>query len=223
MEGAFNKDVTKRSLQSELITQPRHIRVRYEVDQQFDEIATVAARTFGQDFVIKPNLAGSSVGVIMASGTDELVVVLEKALPVYRECLVEERIRGIEATVGILEDFRDTSHYILPPVEIIPPSTHDFFAADVKYNGATAEICPGRFSYDIKEKLQNAALTVHKKLGLSQYSRSDFMIRGDDVYFLEVNTLPGLTPISLFPKASEAIGLSFNLLIDHLVRTAKVR
>jgi D-alanine-D-alanine ligase len=138
------------------------------------------------------------------------------------EFMIEERIRGREATCALLEDFRDQALYVLPAIEIIPPDTHDFFAADVKYTGATTELVPGRFSFSEKADIAEAASIVHTALGLTQYSRSDFMIRDGEVFFLEVNTLPGLTPNSLFPKAAEAVGLSFNGLIDHLVKTARV-
>jgi D-alanine-D-alanine ligase len=138
------------------------------------------------------------------------------------ECMIEERIRGREATCGLLENFREHALYALPVIEIIPPATHDFFSADVKYTGETTELVPGRFSYDEKIAIADASTIVHTALGLTQYSRSDFMIRDGEVYFLEVNTLPGLTPQSLFPKAAEAVGLSFSALVDHLVKTARV-
>jgi len=159
---------------------------------------------------------------VMIDAIDDLTPAIKIMLDTYSECMVEERIIGTEATCGVLEQFRDEVYYVLPPVEIIPPASHSFFAADVKYTGDTTEICPGRFSFTVREKITEAARLAHITLGLSQYSRSDFMIQGDDVYFLEVNTLPGLTPESLFPKAAEAVGLSFTDLIRHLVLTAKV-
>ncbi len=92
----------------------------------------------------------------------------------------------------------------------------------VKYNGATEEICPGRFSYDEKVKLAEAATLAHTALHLDHYSRSDFIVKNGEVYFLEVNTLPGLTDESLLPKAAAAIGLQFTDLVKHLVETSRV-
>lgn len=219
---AFDKDTTKRTLQSKGITLPRHIKINHDAVNDINTIAHLAHQAFGQDYVLKPTTSGSSHGMIMAKGESELKNALVEMLDQGDDFMIEERIRGVEATVAILEDFRDETLYVLPPIEIIPPDSHDYFAADVKYTGATQEICPGRFSFSEKRKLAEAALLVHTTLGLTQYSRSDFMIRKGEVYFLEVNTLPGLTSQSLYPKAAEAVGLPFTDLIGHLIKTARV-
>lgn len=219
---AFNKDSTKRALQSTSLKLPKHVRVTQGDTNYISEIVTAIGRSIGSQFVIKPIASGSSHGVIMVDSILDLPNQLTETLARYEECMVEERIMGIEATCGVLEDFRNERYYVFPPIEIVPPPTHVFFSEDVKYNGATEEICPGRFSFTVREKITEAARLAHITLGLSQYSRSDFMVRGEDVYFLEVNTLPGLTAESLFPKAAEAVGLSFPELVRHLVQTAKV-
>ncbi|MDI9761220.1 hypothetical protein, partial [Acinetobacter baumannii] len=82
----------------------------------------------------------------MTEGIEMLESKLNSVLANHDECLVEERIHGVEATCAVIEDFRDSSIYVLPPVEIIPPADHDFFDAEVKYAGAAREICPGRFT-----------------------------------------------------------------------------
>ena len=122
--------------------------------------------------------------------------------------------------MGILENFRNTRYYVLPEVEIVPPADNKFFSAEVKYNGATNEIVPGRFSRTEKQALANAAALIHQALNLQQYSRSDFIVANDGIYFLEVNTLPGLTSESLFPKSVNAVGSNYNELVKHLVETA---
>ena len=101
----------------------------------------------------------------------------------------------------------------------MPPLTATFFSADVKYTGETEEICPGRFSLQEKQELQRVAKDVHMLLNLKQYSRSDFIVASDGIYFLEVNTLPGLTSQSLFPKSMIAVGSSYKELITHLLTT----
>jgi D-alanine-D-alanine ligase len=107
----------------------------------------------------------------------------------------------------------------LPAIEIVPPPSAQFFSADVKYSGETEEICPGRFSKDEKQELSALAQEVHQLLGLRQYSRSDFIVASDGIYFLEVNTLPGLTSQSLFPRSMEAVGSSYKELVNHLIIT----
>ncbi len=219
---AFNKDTTKRLLRSHAIHLPRHVKFSRESTASIADRVYAIARAFGPEYVIKPTASGSSFGVLMVKGAAELESKLRDTLEVYEDCMVEERIRGREATCGVLENFRDQPLYALPPIEIVPPEKSDFFAADVKYTGETEEICPGRFSFDERQAIIEGACLAHTVLGLSQYSRSDFMVSDGKVYFLEVNTLPGLTAQSLFPKAAEAIGLSFPDLVTHLVHTATV-
>ncbi len=219
---AFNKDATKRSLRDSGVRLPKHVKVKREDYEHFTEIAAAILNEIGSEVVLKPTNSGSSHGVMMVGDDASLVKALEDMSVVYEEFMVEERIRGTEATVALLEDFRNQTHYLLPAIEIVPPQSSDFFDAEVKYNGATLELCPGRFSQAEKELLAEAALTVHRDLGLSQYSRSDFIVRNGEVYFLEVNTLPGLTPESLFPRAAAAVGCTFTQLIEHLILTARV-
>lgn len=219
---AFNKDTTKRALRDHNIKTPKHLKVTRENSIDCRELAKILADSFGPEYVLKPTNSGSSHGVVMVPNAAELAQALSTMFSTHEEFMVEERIRGVEATVAVLEQYRDEDLYILPPIEIIPPSNRDFFAEDVKYTGETTELCPGRFSFAEKDALTDLASRVHTALGLSQYSRSDFMVRRGEVFFLEVNTLPGLTPQSLFPKAAESVGLSFAGLVDHLVRTAKV-
>jgi D-alanine-D-alanine ligase len=174
---------------------------------------------FGPEYVIKPVSGGSSIGTKIVSQSN-LLRELQASLAESGEVIVEQRIIGKEATVGILENFRNEQYYQLPPIEIVPPAKSIFFSADVKYTGETEEICPGRFSKNEKEELMNTATAVHQALGLRQYSRSDFIVSDDGVYFLEVNTLPGLTAQSLFPKSMEAVGSNYNDLVTHLLSTA---
>ena len=219
---AFNKDNTKRALLSHNIKTPKHVKINDKMIDDIDGLTYLIKNSFGPEYVLKPTSSGSSHGIMMVDSSGALADAIVQMAEAEGEFMIEERIRGREATCALLEDFRDQALYVLPAIEIIPPSTHDFFAADVKYTGATTELVPGRFSFSEKAAIAEAATLVHTVLGLTQYSRSDFMIRDGEVFFLEVNTLPGLTPNSLFPKAAEAIGLSFPGLVDHLVRTARV-
>ena len=219
---AFNKDNTKRALLPHNIKTPKHVKITKKMTDDIDGLTYLIKNSFGPEYVLKPVSSGSSHGIAMVDSSSALGNAIAQMIEESDEFMIEERIRGREATCALLENFRDQALYVLPAIEIIPPDTHDFFAADVKYNGATTELVPGRFSFSEKAAIAETASLVHTALGLTQYSRSDFMIRDGEVFFLEVNTLPGLTPQSLFPKAAEAVGLSFNGLIDHLVKTARV-
>lgn len=178
------------------------------------------ADSFGPSYVIKPVALGSSVGAVMVESPAHLPELLKAALETYDEVIVEQRIIGREATCGVIERYRGQQLYALPPVEIVPPHTSDFFDYEVKYNDATEEICPARFDTEVKQHIEQAAQHIHQTLGLSQYSRSDFIVADDALYFLEVNTLPGLTPASLVPRAIDAVGGTYDGLIEHLLTDA---
>lgn len=218
---AFNKELTKFTLREHNILMPKHQRFsRSDVDRIDEEVKNIFAE-IGNELFVKPLTSGSSLGARYVPNPDVLRDVLIELLGDYEHVMVEEFIRGREATVGVLENFRNERVYVLPAIEIVPPGGVPLFSNEDKYNGKTDEICPGRFSYHEKSKLSDAAALVHTVLNCDHYSRSDFIVRNGDVYFLEVNTLPGLTHQSLFPKAAAAVGLDFKQLIAHLVETSK--
>jgi D-alanine-D-alanine ligase len=218
---AMNKILTKDVLRSVGVKMPAHMRVS-AAGSDIRRVAATIESLFGPSYVVKPITGGSSIGTVIAHGVHELVRALQIALATREDVMVEELINGREATVGVVEGLRGQDHYVLPTIEIVPPPAHGFFDYEVKYNGQTEEICPGRFSESEKTQLSEAALGAHRLLGLSQYSRSDFIVdRKGDIYFLETNTLPGLTKESLIPKALSAVGHSYDDFIWHLVSTAK--
>lgn len=121
----------------------------------------------------------------------------------------------------MLEDFREQKHYAFPVIEIVPPARKKLFDYESKYDGSTQEICPGRFSPELAERMKKIAVTAHQSLGCRHYSRADFRIdEKGKIYLIEVNTLPGLADVCLFPKAASAVGLEFPPLLDHLITLA---
>ena len=220
---AINKVLTKDHIKQHTadIKMAPHMHVKKDRTKSIAQLAHSIQQLFGPQYVIKPTDGGSSIGTQIVSQSG-LQGAIEKAFQLNDSIIIEQRIVGKEATVGILENFRDKQYYQLPEIEIVPPAHADFFSADVKYTGETEEICPGRFSRGEKNQLLEHALQVHKILGLRQYSRSDFIVAADGVYFLEVNTLPGLTSQSLFPKSLTAVGSNYKELVLHLLLTARV-
>lgn len=216
---AMNKVLTKEILRDHKIKLPAHLRVT-KAGTDVRRVVGTIEELFGPEYIVKPVAGGSSVDTHHAASSSELAAILNDIFTRRDEVLVEEFIRGREATVGVVEGLRGETLYSLPVVEIVPPPSHSFFASDVKYDGRTEEICPGRFSRDEKEALTTAAQLAHQALGLSHYSRSDFIVSDNGIYFLETNTLPGLTQTSLFPQMLSAVGHSFDDFILHLMRTA---
>ena len=110
----------------------------------------------------------------------------------------------------------------LPLVEIIPTDKYDFFDYEAKYQpGASQEICPARLSPEMTKRAQECALTAHQALGCRGYSRTDMMIRDQEIYVLETNTIPGMTATSLFPQGAKAAGIDFPDLLDTLITLAR--
>lgn len=218
----ISKPLTKHALRNSGIRTPRHVVLTAEeaTPQRFYDLY----RSFPHPAFVKPADKGSSVGGTFAKSHRDLIDGVRKAHQFSEKALIEEFISGKEATVAVLDGFRGREYYALPPVEIVPPPKNVFFDYDAKYSGETEEICPGRFTEEEKRILEEAAIAVHRTLGLRHLSRSDFIVsprRG--IFFLEVNTLPGMTTESLFPKAAKAVGLGYPALLDHLIEQALVR
>lgn len=170
--------------------------------------------TVGLPMVIKPNSSGSSVGISIVRNAEEIENALEKAWQQDRYVLCEKYISGRELTVTILDQ------KALPVVEIKP---HDgWYDYTNKYtHGKTEYICPAELTKEQVIKLHEMALKIYNCLGCSVYSRIDFRFDGEDFYFLEVNTLPGMTSLSLTPMAAKAIGLSLPQLLLKIIEISK--
>ena len=142
----------------------------------------------------------------------ELLTSLPPLFAKGSEVLLEEDVQGQEITCAVL----DTEP--LPPILIEPAQEAAFFDYFSKYTPEAArEICPAPISRDLTQRIQDLAVQAHHCLGLSGYSRADFMVRENRPLLLEVNTLPGMTATSLFPQAAQAAGLSFDQLIAKLI------
>ena len=219
---AFNKARTKQAVKEFGIRTPRALLIdQDDVRDNIEGVAFDIFRSFPHPAVVKPAVGGSSVGTTIVSNYAQLAWALEQAFAISPQALVEEYIKGREATVGVVDDFRGEKTYALFPIEIIPPRENKFFDYDAKYSGKTIERVPGNFTSGEKEELATIAKAVHGGLGLSHYSRSDFILSRRGIYFLEVNTLPGLTPESLLPKAVQAVGSKLSEFLDHIIDLAQ--
>jgi D-alanine-D-alanine ligase len=163
--------------------------------------------------VVKPNQGGSSIGVTILNESDKLETAINHAFKEDGLVLIEEFIKGREMTCGILGNSNQTNLIAMPPVEIIPGNS--FFDYEAKYfSEQTQEICPAEISEDLTEKIKNISKKIHNLLDCGGLTRSDFILKNNEFYFLEINTIPGLTEVSLCPKEAKAIGMSFSKFID---------
>ena len=211
---AMNKELSKTIYQQAGLKVPRAL--------TFDRGEAPSPReieaALGLPVVIKPVHEGSSIGISMAGTPEALQTGLAAAFALDHRVMVEEFIQGTEVTGGVLGN---ANLQALPLVEIIPASTYAFFDYEAKYQpGATQEICPARVDPELTRRAQECALTAHKALGCRGYSRTDLMIREQDIFVLETNTIPGMTATSLFPQGAKAAGIDFPALLDTLINLA---
>lgn len=176
---------------------------------------------------IKDNRGGSTLNLEYATTEKELFDALEKLFSFGGYYLVEEAVVGAELTCGVYGDFVNGVEVAkpLPPILIEVQTGSALFDYESKYsaNGAK-EICPAPVSEALTRKLQDMAVTAHEALGLSGYSRADFIVpKDEEPVILEVNTLPGMTARSLIPQEFAAIGISFNEMVEHLIKVGLAR
>jgi len=208
---AMNKVISKQLFQKHGLPIPEYI-----IAKKGDTIDPANCRKqIGLPMVVKPAEGGSSVGMSIVKTEDTLKNALKKAFEYDETVLIESYIKGIEITGGVIGN-KDLQ--ALPIIEIIPDEKHDFFDYEAKYTaGITQEICPARIDDSLTVQAQAYSKMAHQALSCKGYSRTDMILKDNDIYVLETNTIPGMTPTSLLPQAAEASGLNFSQLLDRLI------
>lgn len=203
---AMDKDLTKRLVADKVVT-PRWRVVTYTED----EVDALAEET-RLPCVVKPIANGSSIGVSIAHDRAALRTALRECLVYGSRVVLEQYVRGREIQVGVL------AGRAMPSIEIIP--REGFYDYANKYQaGAAEEITPAPIPEAWEARLREATETVFRALGLTVYARADFIVAADGTpYFLEINTLPGMTPTSLVPQEAAAMGMSYEDLCEAIVR-----
>ncbi len=164
--------------------------------------------------IVKPNCGGSSIGVTIVRSDSELDAALDAAFEWEDEVVIEQFIEGREFSDGVIEG------KALPVIEIAPKQ--GFYDYKNKYAaGSAIETCPAEISDSATKKMQKYAEMAFKALGLTTYARMDFMMdAGENIYCLEANTLPGMTPTSLLPQEAAVVGMNFEDLCEHLIQVS---
>jgi D-alanine-D-alanine ligase len=217
---AMHKVIAKEKAKAAGLTVARYHYI--EAEEDAEPTIREIIRTYPQPVIVKPARWGSSVGITAPAGYQPVHQAVTGLLKEEDAggALVEEFIRGTEASVSVVEGIRGEELYALPPVEIVLHESDPFFTYDAKYSGRTQEIAPGRFSKPVTAELEELARRMHKELRLRHYSRSDFIVSPKGIFYLETNTLPGLTAQSLMPKALASVGIRFSDFIEHIIDLA---
>jgi len=167
----------------------------------------------GPPWVVKPANQGSSVGVSLVKNKKNLCLATERALVYSPEIIVEEYLTGTEIACGVLGNREPKA---LPVIEICPKN--EFFDYEAKYTAEKCEeIVPARISKKLTKEIQEIAIAVYQTIGCRGFARVDMIIKRNTPFVLEINTIPGLTPASLFPKEAAAAGISYPQLLDLII------
>ncbi|WP_369047781.1 D-alanine--D-alanine ligase [Tenacibaculum sp. UWU-22] len=165
---------------------------------------------------VKPNNAGSSFGISKVASEDNMMAAIEKAYQEDNEILIESFLDGTEVSVGVIQYKGETK--VLPITEIV--SENDFFDYEAKYEGKSQEITPARISDEATKRVQKMAKKVYEILGMSGFSRSEYILVNGEPHFLEMNTVPGLTQESILPQQAAEAGISLTALFGNAIEVA---
>ena len=210
---AMDKEMSKLIFRQEGVETPDWLTLN-SMNIEPKKIINYIKNQIGFPCIIKPNDQGSTVGLKLVKEESEVEEAVKVALQFSSKALVEKYIPGRELTVAIL------INEPLPVLEIVPKSgLYDYKS---KYTSGMSEyIVPAKISEETEKKAQQQALKAFHSLGCEGYARVDFRLsNNNELYCLEVNTLPGMTPLSLVPKAAKAVGISFEELIKRIIQQA---
>jgi D-alanine-D-alanine ligase len=186
-----------------------------------EAVLDTVSRELGFPCIVKTGHGGSSVGVCAPADVQQLEKAMEETLQYDGSVLIEKYIAGREVTCGVLDVDPLGRLRALPVTEIIPRNKGAFWTYEDKYaEGATEEITPAELPPELTNQVMDMAVHVHEIVGCRGWSRSDFIIGAQGPVWLEVNTVPGLTPTSLYPQACAAAGISYRQMVTLFIEKA---
>lgn len=203
----MDKNMCKKIISSDGIATPKWTMIK-----RGEEINLETIKEIGLPLIVKPNNGGSSIGVALIHNMDKLNASIEEALKYDEEVMIEEFVKGEEITCCMLDG------ELLPILSI--KTDKEIFDYSSKYDEGGAEETPVNLPEKLYKKVEEACKKSWNSFKLSVYARIDIIIREEEVYVLEINTLPGMTKNSLFPKSAEAHGLSFSKLLDKIIESS---
>ena len=218
---ALNKIRAREILQKNGVRMPRAVSFSSGNALTTGEMARLVFEQFGPPYVVKPASEGAATGILIAATLVALPDVLGNVLDAYGAALVEEYVRGQEASVGIIENFRGEELYALPPAQVILPDDLSFMHPRAHEEALLRHIVPSHFSHSEKQALADLARAAHHALGLSHFSRVDIILTPRAPYLLEVNTTPGLYQGASLPLMLESVGSSVREFLEHAIYLAR--
>ena len=175
-----------------------------------------AAQRLGFPMFVKPTDGGSSFGVTKVKCPEDMPEAVRLAFSEGKTILAEKYIPGRELTCAVYHD--GEKDVALPVIEIV--TEHEFFDYDAKYNGFSKEICPAEIPEELSERIRESSKKIYARLGCSGVVRVDYILSSDGLYFLEVNTIPGMTSASLVPKMVRAAGMDMTAFLTGIIENS---
>ena len=220
----MDKDVSKRLVQHAGILTPAFVTVRRSIwNQNPQRFLETVTQKFSYPIFVKPANAGSSVGIKKVKHLDQLREAIDFAFHYDTKVIVEQGIDAREIEVAVLERIGEEPFASIPG-EVIPSVTHEFYSYASKYlDEKGAELCiPAILDKDLQETLQKTAKKIFSVLECEGMARVDFLLEKNTnkIYFNEINSIPGFTTISMYPKLMIASGMAYTELLTHLIMLA---
>ena len=211
----MNKILTKKLMLQNEIKTPKFLEFNADNSFCYDDAEMLIEKELGFPVVLKASCQGSSIGVEIVKGKEQLKSVINSLITYGDSILAEEFIEGTEVTVPVLGN---ENPEVLPIIEIL--SENEFYDYESKYtSGMSHHLIPARIADKVKKLTENAALKAYRSAECKGLSRIDFIIDKNEVpYFIEINTSPGMTDVSLFPESAKSIGIDFPQLVDKIVK-----
>ncbi|WP_125151969.1 D-alanine--D-alanine ligase [Clostridium rectalis] len=201
----MDKNISKNIFSAENIPTPKWTMIKQNENIDFKKIDKI-----NYPVIVKPNNGGSSIGINIIYKREELETSIKEALKYDNEVMIEEYIKGKEITCCMLNG------KLLPILSIDPKQ--EFFDYSSKYDDDGADEKVAYLPQNVYRKVEEACLKCWDAFKLKVYARIDIIIKEEEIYVLEINTLSGMTKNSLFPKSAEAAGMSFSELLDEIIK-----
>lgn len=199
---------------------PQSITFSLPSDATTGDMARDVFAQFGPPYIIKPISEGAGHGIRIVSQFGELPDAIGDVLDEFGAALVQQFIRGDDASVGIIEGFRGQELYALPPVHTILPQGSHFYSREHHEQATANHVVPSNFPHEVKQALEAAAREAHKRLGMMHFSHVDFIVSHGRPYILEVDATPRLYDGASLPQALESVGSSTREFLEHAISLA---
>mgnify|MGYP002516958323 CR=1 FL=1 len=184
--------------------------------ESLEGLAQKAVEKLGLPMFVKPTDGGSSFGVTKVKSVEDFDKAVEYAFSEGNMLIAESAVVGRELTCAVY--YNGEEHVALPVIEII--TENEFFDYEAKYKGQSREVCPAQIPDELRDRIQDVSKKIYAHLGCAGLVRVDYICSGDDIYFLEVNTIPGMTSASLVPQMVRAAGLSMTDFLTTIIENS---